>query len=52
MSDVNTDLLARYEGLLWPPYASLEAGAHYAVTAAKGATLTLVDAHGSHDERV
>ncbi|MDO5745625.1 MAG: adenosylmethionine--8-amino-7-oxononanoate transaminase [Micrococcaceae bacterium] len=49
MSDLNTDLLARDEGLLWHPYASLDAGAHYAVTAAKGTTLTLVDAHGSHE---
>lgn len=43
------DLLARDAGLLWHPYASLDAGARYAVTGAKGVRLTLEDAHGTHE---
>lgn len=42
-----TDLLTRDAGLLWHPYAPLDAGAHYAVTAAGGAELTLRDAQGA-----
>ena len=43
------DLLARDSGLLWHPYASLDDGARYAVTAAQGVRLTLEDAHGTHE---
>ncbi|WP_334123337.1 adenosylmethionine--8-amino-7-oxononanoate transaminase [Glutamicibacter sp.] len=42
-----TDYLSRDAGLLWHPYARLDAGAHYAVTAASGAELTLCDARGT-----
>ena len=42
-------LLARDSGLLWHPYASLDAGAHYAVTGADGVRLTLADESGTHE---
>jgi adenosylmethionine-8-amino-7-oxononanoate aminotransferase len=42
-------LLARDSGLLWHPYASLDAGAHYAVTGADGVRLTLADKSGTHE---
>ncbi|GAA1858906.1 adenosylmethionine--8-amino-7-oxononanoate transaminase [Paeniglutamicibacter psychrophenolicus] len=44
------DLLARDSGLLWHPYASLDDGARYAVTAAQGVRLTLQDAAGGTHE--
>lgn len=43
------DLLARDAGLLWHPYASLDAGSRYAVTGASGVRLTLEDATGTHE---
>ncbi|WP_411731444.1 adenosylmethionine--8-amino-7-oxononanoate transaminase [Paeniglutamicibacter sp.] len=43
------DLLARDAGLLWHPYASLDAGAHYAVEAAHGVRLSLGGESGTHE---
>ncbi|MGC0268084.1 adenosylmethionine--8-amino-7-oxononanoate transaminase [Glutamicibacter soli] len=42
-----TGLLSRDSGMLWHPYAPLDAGALYAVTGAGGAELTLRDARGA-----
>ncbi|WP_159614556.1 adenosylmethionine--8-amino-7-oxononanoate transaminase [Glutamicibacter sp. JC586] len=44
------DLLARDAGLLWHPYAPLDAGASYAVTEARGTRLVLEDARGERRE--
>ncbi len=43
------ELLARDAGLLWHPYATLDAGASHAVTGASGVRLTLEDATGTHE---
>lgn len=42
-------LLARDSGLLWHPYASVDAGAHYAVTGAEGVRLRLEGESGTHE---
>ncbi|MFL4475405.1 adenosylmethionine--8-amino-7-oxononanoate transaminase [Paeniglutamicibacter sp. MACA_103] len=49
MRSAAPSLLARDSGLLWHPYATLDAGAHYAVAAAQGVRLSLVDEAGSHE---
>lgn len=50
MIATGTTLLERDAGLLWHPYASLDAGAHYAVREAHGAQLVLEDAAGTRRE--
>ncbi|MGH3651940.1 adenosylmethionine--8-amino-7-oxononanoate transaminase [Glutamicibacter sp.] len=50
MIATGTNLLSRDAGLLWHPYASLDAGAHYAVLEAHGAGLVLEDAAGNRTE--
>ena len=50
MSVDTLDLLARDSGLLWHPYASLDAGARYSVAAARGARITLEDGQGRSRE--
>ncbi|MFF5790929.1 adenosylmethionine--8-amino-7-oxononanoate transaminase [Paeniglutamicibacter sp. NPDC012692] len=50
MSVDTLDLLARDSGLLWHPYASLDAGARYSVTAARGSRITLEDGRGGSRE--
>ncbi|MBV1778014.1 adenosylmethionine--8-amino-7-oxononanoate transaminase [Paeniglutamicibacter sp. ABSL32-1] len=48
MSSAPLGLLARDSGLLWHPYATLDAGAHYAVEAAQGVRLSLRNEAGTH----
>ncbi|MGP9783566.1 adenosylmethionine--8-amino-7-oxononanoate transaminase [Glutamicibacter sp. AOP12-B1-11] len=43
----DASLLSRDAGLLWHPYAALDAGAGYAVTEARGARLVLEDETGT-----
>lgn len=50
MIATGTTLLERDAGLLWHPYASLDACAHYAVREAHGAQLVLEDAAGNRRE--
>lgn len=50
MIATGTTLLERDAGLLWHPYASLDAGAHYAVREAHGAQLVLEDTAGTRRE--
>ncbi|ASN38222.1 adenosylmethionine--8-amino-7-oxononanoate transaminase [Paeniglutamicibacter terrestris] len=49
MSSPPLSLLTRDSGLLWHPYATLDAGAHYAVAAARGVRLSLTDEAGTHE---
>ncbi|MGP9489621.1 adenosylmethionine--8-amino-7-oxononanoate transaminase [Glutamicibacter sp. 287] len=46
----DASLLSRDAGLLWHPYAALDAGAGYAVTEARGARLVLEDETGIRRE--
>ncbi|MGO2327792.1 adenosylmethionine--8-amino-7-oxononanoate transaminase [Glutamicibacter arilaitensis] len=50
MIATGSKLLARDAGLLWHPYAPLDDGARYAVTAARGTRLSLEDARGERHE--
>ncbi|QIV87911.1 adenosylmethionine--8-amino-7-oxononanoate transaminase [Glutamicibacter mishrai] len=50
MITTGTNLLSRDVGLVWHPYAPLDAGAHYAVLEANGTQLVLEDAAGTRHE--
>ncbi|WP_313813386.1 adenosylmethionine--8-amino-7-oxononanoate transaminase [Glutamicibacter sp.] len=47
MKTATRNLLSRDAGLLWHPYAAVDAGAHYAVNGAQGAELLLRDRSGA-----